>query len=301
MSLLTDIENLHAQQTADIVLINNNYLALRNIESREFQIGVMRVTAVHNPTRAISSAAKVDKASIAARPCFLCRENRLEGQQSVICCNGRYEILVNPYPIFDRHFVIASTFHEPQALKGRIKDVWHLAEELKGYTVFYNGPRCGASAPDHMHFQAVESSRLPLWNTLNNTDLQCCVAYGKSSLSKTSGLPMQIIVMDAATPEDASAFMTMILPHLPIDDTEEWEPRFNLLASSDGDRVRIAVIPRPRHRPSIYTGNPDDKKGMIISPASVDVAGVFVLPRRIDFDRVDENLIKTIYRETCNI
>ena len=108
MNLLQKIESLREQQIASIALMRDNYRALNNIEHRDFHLGPMKVRAIYNPARVISSAAKVDAASIAARPCFLCTQNRLEGQRSVPFLDGRYDILVNPYPIFDHHYVIAA-------------------------------------------------------------------------------------------------------------------------------------------------------------------------------------------------
>ena len=299
MSLKESIEALHEQQTAAVKVMCENFAALKGVESRDFNFGPMKVRAVYNPARAVSSAAKVDKATIAARPCFLCAANRLEGQQSVNCLNDRYEVLVNPYPIFKRHFVIASKEHEPQAIEGRVGDMWELARELEGYTVFYNGPRCGASAPDHLHFQAVPSAELPLWEALQKTALQPMAAESEAVLSKAVGLPIDVMVIDAVTADGADRLMEALLPFLPISDSEEWEPRFNLLATSMKSMVRMAVVPRPCHRPSFYTGDPTDESGMTVSPASVDVAGVLVMPRRIDFDRLDEKTIRTIFNETC--
>lgn len=291
MSLLTDIEALHAEQTASVTLMAGNYAALRDVESREFVLGKMRVRAVFNPARAVSSGARVDKASIAARPCFLCPANRLDGQRSVVCLDGKYEVLVNPFPIFDRHFVIASRTHVAQAIGDRVKDMWRLAKELEGYTVFYNGPRCGASAPDHMHFQAVRSAELPLWEAL-------APAREEGATKKADGLPIDAIVADTTTAEEADRLIKGLFSSLPADSDDD-EPRLNLLATATGRGVRMAVIPRPRHRPSSYTGDPSDSNGMMISPASVDVAGVIVTPRRIDFERLDEDIIREIYNETC--
>ena len=139
MNLLQKIESLREQQIASIALMRDNYRALNNIEHRDFHLGPMKVRAIYNPARVISSAAKVDAASIAARPCFLCTQNRLEGQRSVPFLDGRYDILVNPYPIFDHHYVIAAHSHVRQKIGRRITDMWLLASELEGYTVFYNG------------------------------------------------------------------------------------------------------------------------------------------------------------------
>lgn len=293
MSLKNEIEALRERQIASIAKMSENYAALRYVEAREWSLGTMRVRAVFNPARAVSSAARTDKASIASRPCFLCPQNRLEGQEGVECCDSRYDILVNPFPIFDRHFVIASRRHEPQAIDGRVADMWHLARELEGYTVFYNGPRCGASAPDHMHFQAVSSVELPLWEALPP-------AREEGTTKKADGLPIDATVVDATSAEEADRLIKGIFPSLPAD-IEDDEPRLNLLATATGTGVRMAVIPRPQHRPSVFTSDPTDPAGMMISPASVDAAGVIVTPRHIDLERLDENIIRRIYTETCKM
>ena len=293
MSLKNEIEALRERQIASIAKMSENYAALRYVEAREWSLGTMRVRAVFNPARAVSSAARTDKASIASRPCFLCHQNWLEGQEGVECCDSRYDVLVNPFPIFDRHFVIASRRHEPQAIGGRVADMWQITTELEGYTVFYNGPRCGASAPDHMHFQAVRSAELPLWEALPP-------AIEKATTVKATGLPIDVIVVDTTSAEEADRLINCLLPSLPADNEDE-EPRFNLLATATDTGVRMIVIPRPQHRPSTFTADPTDPDGMMISPASVDVAGVIVTPRHIDFERLEENIIRKIYTETCKM
>lgn len=132
--------------------------------TRTIAAGGVEMTLVHNPARMRSTTARTDAASIAARPCFLCAENRPAGQMSLIWRG--YEVLVNPYPIFPGHLTIVSRSHEPQTISGRLTDMQSLARELPDYTVFFNGARCGASAPDHMHFQAVPSRYVPLWRNL---------------------------------------------------------------------------------------------------------------------------------------
>ena len=132
--------------------------------TRHVSVAGTDMTLIHNPARMRSTAARTDAASVASRPCFLCAHNRPVGQLS-LAWHG-YEVLVNPYPIFPGHLTIVSSIHEPQSIAGRLADMERLARELPGYTVFFNGARCGASAPDHMHFQAVPSRFVPLWKSL---------------------------------------------------------------------------------------------------------------------------------------
>lgn len=135
----------------------SRFKALEAVEIKD--VGGYKVQ--FNPSRAVSTAAKVDAASVAARRCFLCAANRPEQQISLPWED--LEILVNPFPIFPEHLTIAAKEHTPQSLRGRVEQMRRLSKELPGYTVFFNGAKCGASAPDHMHFQAVPSEymRIP--------------------------------------------------------------------------------------------------------------------------------------------
>ncbi|MGM9739176.1 MAG: DUF4922 domain-containing protein, partial [Candidatus Cryptobacteroides sp.] len=133
-------------------LASSNFRSLKNAEIKEMEVGGLKVRCQHNPGRIRSSAAKVDGASIKARKCFLCAENR-PAEQSSLQFEGRkgrkYDILVNPYPIFPSHLVIARNVHSPQTIWNRVVDMTDIARHFPDYTVFYNGPECGASAPDH--------------------------------------------------------------------------------------------------------------------------------------------------------
>ena len=225
-----------------------NFEALGGVKVKELDVNGMPFKVQFNPARMASSGAKVDAASLKARPCFLCEKNRPEVQIGIEW-NDRYTILVNPFPIFHRHLTIPDTSHTDQLIAGRIADMMGLAAELNGYTVFYNGPRCGASAPDHMHFQA------------GNSD-----------------------------------FLTIApLEAMPVPEGER-EPMLNLLCYSTPAGERLVVIPRKRHRPACYG---TDNGCMLISPASVDVGGVFITPRPEDFERMDQAAIASILDEVC--
>lgn len=151
-------------QRAEWPLAARNFDALDGVEVRSIAMPGMDIKVQFNPARIVSSGAKVDARSLAERPCFLCGKNR-PAEQRGIDWRG-YTVLVNPFPIFPRHLTIPAVGHTPQRIQGRVADMLALAAELPGYTVFYNGPRCGASAPDHMHFQAGNSDFLPIWQRL---------------------------------------------------------------------------------------------------------------------------------------
>ena len=148
----------------------SNFRDLKNVETRSLEVGGLEVRLQHNPARIRSSAAKVDKASLQARKCFLCSENRPQEQISMEF-EGRkgrkYNILINPYPIFPEHLVIARNTHVPQSIWHRLPDMTDLARHHPSFTIFYNGPKCGASAPDHFHFQACPRGLMPLENDID--------------------------------------------------------------------------------------------------------------------------------------
>ncbi|MDE5661767.1 MAG: DUF4922 domain-containing protein, partial [Muribaculaceae bacterium] len=183
-----------AQQVAEWPQAAGNYDALKGVEVKEIALPGWTIKVQFNPARMVSSAAKVDAASLKARKCFLCAENRPDVQRG-IDWEENYTILVNPFPIFPRHLTIPDKRHTDQLIAGRAADMMRLATALEGYTVFYNGPRCGASAPDHMHFQAGNSDFLTLGDALEDTVLKELDADGDSTLSLADELPLRVFVI----------------------------------------------------------------------------------------------------------
>ena len=268
-----------------------NFEALGGVKVKELDVNGMPFKVQFNPARMASSGAKVDAASLKARPCFLCEKNRPEVQIGIEW-NDRYTILVNPFPIFHRHL---TTSHTDQLIAGRIADMMGLAAELNGYTVFYNGPRCGASAPDHMHFQAGNSDFLTIAPAIENAELKTIAADGDATLSLVDTLPVKVFVIDAADHSAGERLFGRLLEAMPVPEGER-EPMLNLLCYSTPAGERLVVIPRKRHRPACYG---TDNGCMLISPASVDVGGVFTPPRPEDFERMDQAAIASILDEVC--
>lgn len=276
-------------QRAEWPLAARNFDALDGVEVRSIAMPGMDIKVQFNPARIVSSGAKVDARSLAERPCFLCDKNR-PAEQRGIDWRG-YTVLVNPFPIFPRHLTIPAVGHTPQRIQGRVADMLALAAELPGYTVFYNGPRCGASAPDHMHFQAGNSDFLPIWQALDAAPLRTVADDGAGTrLSVCTALPVNVFVVDAATPEAGERMFDRLYRVLP---EGEEEPMMNLLAAGS----RLVVVPRKRHRPSFY--GTEGEGCMLLSPASVDMGGAFITPRREDFDRLDAQLLARVFDELC--
>lgn len=162
INLNNQLKSLLTEQKENWELARTNFAGLKTVRTKSFNFGDFEVKVQFNPARIVSSGAKVDAKTIAERKCFLCTENRPAEQTAVDA--GDYLVLVNPFPIFPEHFTIPRKEHVDQQIKPYFADMLELAEALDDYLIFYNGPRCGASAPDHMHFQAGTKNFLPLVN-----------------------------------------------------------------------------------------------------------------------------------------
>lgn len=292
------IDKFLEDQLAVWPMAADNFKALQNVEVKDLDVDGMKIKVQFNPARIVSSSAKVDAKSLKERKCFLCGANRPEVQTGIEWGeNGKYIILINPFPIFPRHLTIPDQNHVDQLVVDRIKDMMDLASELDEYTVFYNGPKCGASAPDHMHFQAGNSDFLTIAEALENAEHKVILEEeGKATLSLVESLPLKVFVIDAVDHEAGAQLFRRLYDAIPVPEGEK-EPMMNLLCYATPAGVRLVVIPRKRHRPSFYGMETDEQ--MLISPASVDMGGVFITPLKKDFDRVDADVIRRIFDELC--
>ena len=271
------------EQLAEWQTAADNFEALKGVKVKELDVDEMKIKVQFNPARIVSSSAKVDAKSLKERKCFLCAENR-------------YIILINPFPIFPRHLTIPDMGHVDQLIKGRIADMMSLAKDLDGYTVFYNGPKCGASAPDHMHFQAGNSDFLTIGDALDGAELKTVATDGDAVLAVCDSLPLNVFVIDSNDPQAGERLFARLYDAIPVPEGEK-EPMMNLLCYATPAGVRLVVIPRKQHRPSFYGTEGDDK--MLLSPASVDMGGVFITPLEKDFNKLDAELVKVVFNELC--
>jgi hypothetical protein len=293
--MLSDkVDRIFDKQLAEWPMAGNNYAALKDVKVRSCMVDGIPLHMQFNPARVVSSSAKVDAKSLSERKCFLCAENRPPEQRSIKW--GRYSVLVNPYPIFKRHLTVADSVHTPQRIAGRMADMVRLAQELCGYTVFYNGPKCGASAPDHMHFQAGSMDFLVLPSMVLDNKRKTVLEFGGDSLSVVDSLPMRFFVIEADTPEAAEKFFDALYEALPVQPGDD-EPMMNILSFDMPHANYVVVVPRKRHRPSFYGTEGDDT--MLFSPASVDMGGLFVMPREKDYNRMNSDLARRVYSEVC--
>ncbi len=285
------VEDLLAGQLKNWQLAADNYKALEHVKVKHIDLDGWDVKVQYNPARIVSTGAKVDSATIKERPCFLCNENRPKDQRG-IPTRGCYTVLVNPFPIFPRHFTIPANSHVPQEIRGRVVDMVALAATMDGYTVFYNGPKCGASAPDHQHFQAGNSDFLTIWDALDSAHLEVVGKFSASTIYMSHDFPLNCFVIESEEPGDCGLLFDYICSALAYDDPE---PAVNILCRVDDGHIRMIVIPRKRHRPSFYGTGVGQ---MLISPASVDLGGVIITPREEDFHRIDADTIRSILDDT---
>ncbi len=275
------------------------YRELQNIETKEIDLGGMPVRIQFNPARAVSTLARTDAAAIKARSCFLCRDNRPAQQEALPfegCDGRRYEVLVNPFPIFPEHYTVPAVEHTPQRITVRFPDMLRLAEAFPDMVVFYNGPESGASAPDHFHFQMGCRGFLPVETHFDRLRPVTVMRPGRASIAVTSGYIPGLPMITAPDRASATAAFLRVLRSLPVSPATG-EPQLNILCWRD-TLFRTLVIPRKAHRPSCYFA-PEDR-AVRISPASVDLGGVFIVPVEEDFRRVNAQVLRTVIDETVD-
>ena len=269
---------------------------LANAEVREVRHGGLRCKLQWNPGRAVSASAKVDAKSIAARPCFLCEKNRPAEQRGVDAGDG-YVFLCNPMPIFNPHFTVPTLDHQPQRIDACLTKMLELAERLSGrFTVFYNGPKCGASAPDHLHLQAGPLGATPFEEPLI-ADAPGFIDWsvkGDVSVGLTAE-PAPPAIVIAGTDRSAvlarvAKTLATLAEHFPADP----EPMLNALALHTDDKMQVVLFPRTAHRPTHFGTAPGQ---ILVSPGLVDMLGLLITPRREDFDQLDGEAVAKIYLE----
>lgn len=293
---MQSVHDLFEQQISEWELARRNYCSLETVETKSIEVGGVDMLVQFNPSRIVSSAAKVDAASIRERKCFLCQEH-LPSEQKGILFGDEYIVLVNPFPIFPRHFTIPALKHTDQLIASRIGDMLELAKTLSDSVIFYNGPKCGASAPDHMHFQAGNRGFLPLeknWKAMYSEQSETVINRPEIKVSRLPYYPQAALVLESADKKALVALFEKIYTLLPVTQGDH-EPMLNLLCWFDNGCWVLWVFPRKLHRPWQYAAEGDDN--LLISPASVDLGGVFITPLQKDFQKISQVDIEDILRQ----
>lgn len=302
MNLNTQIKNLFNSQIGDWELARTNFTGLQTVQTKSFSFDDFEVRVQFNPARIVSSGAKVDAKTIAERKCFLCAANRPEVQSGIEF--GDYEILVNPFPIFPEHFTIPRKEHVDQQILPYFTDMLELAKAMDDYLLFYNGPKCGASAPDHMHFQAGTKDFLPLVNDykrLKNTHTDLLVTTEKMQLLQMKNYLRTVYCIESNDIESARDAFEKLYNHLTpspspeVERSSEGEVMMNIVCLFENNKWLVFVLPRKAFRPWQYTAEGD--KQLLVSPATVEMSGIFITPIESHFGRITKADIVSILEQ----
>ena len=269
---------------------------LKHVETKKLS---EEVRLQFNPARIVSTGAKIDKKTLGERPCFLCDKNRPKEQMSQQI-DERFQLLVNPFPILPVHFTIPARKHQPQAIYKNYGEMHRFLSLHSELMVFYNGPKCGASAPDHLHFQAGTSGILPLqanWQRLsrNLTDIISLNDEEKIAVVRDFIVPAFVII--SKSEESDETLFHRLYKSMPMRG-DETEPMMNIIAWRKGDEYISVVIPREKHRPEAYFAEGDAQ--VMVSPGALDMSGLIITPREEDFHKLTEESATTILQE-CGI
>lgn len=291
-------EELLSKQLAVWPLAAQNYEALHLVRVKTLTIGENQVKVQYNPARMISAGAKVDEKALKERKCFLCPDN-LPIEQIRLTFGSDYLFLCNPYPIFPVHFTISTRVHTDQVIASRLPDFLEMMRRLEAYTLFYNGPRSGASAPDHAHFQVVTRSVMPL-DTEWQSQLEC---HGQLLQEDVSGQLYLMnhclrngFVIKARTQATAFSFFRQVCDAMERTD-EEVEPKLNLFGYYMDKTWVLILIPRRIHRPTYYFREDEDR--ILTSPGCADIGGLFITVREEDYEKITPDIIRDVYQQVC--
>jgi ATP adenylyltransferase/5',5'''-P-1,P-4-tetraphosphate phosphorylase II len=297
MSFSETINDLFEVQLNEWELAGMNYNLLKKVMIRSLNFSGFEIQVQYNPERMRSSAAKVDAKSIEARPCFLCPDN-MPVQQRGITFDNDMTVLVNPFPIFNRHLTIPSENHIDQRILPNFGKMLGLADSLPDYLVFYNGPQCGASAPDHFHFQAGNRGFLPIEKDFiaGKFTRSLSVKNGVEILN-WSGYLRGVVTLRGSVRENMISVFNDFYRKFASFQPDKPEPMLNILAYKETNDFIVHIIPRILHRPRQFFEKGSQQ--ILLSPASVDLAGVIIVPREEDFIKITKSDIEDIYNQVC--
>lgn len=256
---------------------------LKHVEVRQLSD---QLKVQFNPARIVSTGAKIDKHTLGERPCFLCERNRPK-EQMTKQIDDHFQLLVNPFPILPVHFTIPATKHQPQSIYRHYGEMHRLLSLHSELMVFYNGPKCGASAPDHLHFQAGTSGVLPLqtnWQRLSRNLTDVISLTDEEKISVLSDFLVPAFVIISKSEDSDEELFHRLYRSMPMRGDES-EPMMNIIAWRKGDEFISVVIPREKHRPDAYFA--EGEAQMMVSPGALDMAGLIITPREEDFSKIN--------------
>jgi len=296
-SVVSKTKALFLHQTNNWELAKQNYLSLKLIKKKVFEFDGSEIVVQYNSGRIVSSSAKVDSKSIKERPCFLCANN-LPREQKGILCSSNYLLLLNPFPIFEEHFTIPQVEHKPQEIYNNFGDILNISKELgTRYTIFYNGAKCGASAPDHMHFQASIKNVMPAEKELDYIyeNLVELFIDEKIRVATVVNYLRNFFLIESDDKTRAKEEFQKLFKSIKETTTSDEEPLMNIIVTYS-DKWRIYIFPRKVHRPKQFFAEGEDK--ILLSPAAVDFGGLLITPRIEDFEKISKEDIIDIFKQT---
>ena len=299
MNLYTQISDMFSRELASHGRAFVNYQALSQVEVKDMTIDGFPAKLFFNPARVRSVMADVSPEALQKRACFLCPDGVEEHQLTHNWdspTGHTYYIRVNPFPIFSPHFTVSSSVHERQELLPHLESMLHLAKELPEMTIFYNGPMCGASAPDHMHFQAVPRHSLPIEDHFS-TNYANAILVQETDLQTHLAAVKKVLAM-GTIPEEASqtGSLTAGASH-----AEEYEPRWNIVSwyePASSPKFNTNVFFRKESRPMCFFA--PEQERILFSPATVEMAGIGIVANRESFDRLTPSKLRDIIREVAD-
>jgi ATP adenylyltransferase/5',5'''-P-1,P-4-tetraphosphate phosphorylase II len=283
------------QQTREWGLAAKNYKGLEKVEKHyfEFDEGV-KIGVQFNPEWIYSSAAKVDDKSISERKCFLCQAH-LPAEQKWVEFNKSYLILVNPFPIFPKHLTIPHHKHIDQRISEQFPEMLSLAHELDEFVVFYNGPRCGASAPDHFHFQAGNKGFMPIEEEVHQVSKTLLRSENGCKAQRFDNYLRHCLILEGSDKRILAQWFEELFNLMEQMIRQEPEPMMNVLCFWEKEEWKIFIFPRKLHRPWQFFSK--DENRILLSPASVDMGGVLITPLKEDFEKLSASDILDIFTQ----
>ena len=272
------------------------YRDLASVETRELATDSISLRAQFNPARIVSTGASISRQAISERPCFLCEPQRPKEQMHK-ALDGHYELLVNPFPILPMHFTIPMRRHQPQAIRSMYGEMLRLLSRYPELTVFYNGPRCGASAPDHAHLQAGSSGILPLqteWQRLSRNLTTLNKLDDDAEIATIDDYPCAALVIRSKTAQGSERLFGVFYRSMTVADGDT-ESMMNVVTWRQGQELLTVVFPRGKNRPDAYYAQGDVQ--LVVSPGALDMAGLIITPREADFRRLTPETAVAVLRE----
>ena len=293
-NLNNQVKSLFDEQVANWELARRNFAGLKTVQTKTFNFGDFDIKVQFNPARIVSSGAKVDAKTIAERKCFLCSEHLPTEQKGIEA--GNYTILVNPFPIFPEHFTIPHTEHIRQQIKPFFGDMLELAKAMDDYVIFYNGPKCGASAPDHMHFQAGTRDFLPLisdYKRLKATHADLLVDDEEYKVFSMKNYLRTVYCIESGNAKESKLVFNSLYTNLQQSNTEE--PMMNVVCTFEDGIWYTFVLPRKEFRPWQFTAEGDQQ--LMVSPATVEMCGIFITPIEQHFEKITKEDVISILEQ----